>query len=183
LSGEPAACSECRRFAFRENLGSAATPQNHRGSSNPRYQRFSGPRPSWADRSSRISRAVAGHPPIGVVRRPFKEPPLTAESGGATRAALLAMRAHRGTGGSNPPPSSRQSVSRGISPCGIEKPAVAAGAQARPGGTAGRDPQGSSKSRQLRVVSLSGAIPVPQCRLAVRDRGCTGAPSEVGLAM
>ena len=138
--------------------------QTHRGSSNPRYQRFSGPRPSWADRSSRISRAVAGHPPIGVVRRPFKEPPLTAESGGATRAALLAMRAHRGTGGSNPPPSSRQSVSREISPCGIEKPAVAAGAQARPGGTAGRDPQGSSKSRQLRVVSLSGAIPVPQCR-------------------
>src|SRR6185295_20137566 len=42
--------------------------------------------------------AVAGPPPIGVVRRPFKEPPLTAESGGATRAALLAMRAHCGTG-------------------------------------------------------------------------------------
>ena len=54
---------------------------------------------------------------------------------------------------------------------------------ARPGGTAGRDAQGSSTSRQLPVVSLSGAIPVPQCRLAVRDRGCTGAPSEVGLAM
>jgi len=31
-------------------------------------------------------------------KRPFKKPPLTAESGGATRAALLAMRAHRGTG-------------------------------------------------------------------------------------
>ena len=28
------------------------------------------------------------------IRRPFKEPPLTAESGGATRAALLAMRAN-----------------------------------------------------------------------------------------
>jgi hypothetical protein len=41
---------------------------------------------------------------VGVVRRPFKEPPLTAESGGATRAALLAMRAHRGTGSSNPLP-------------------------------------------------------------------------------
>src|SRR6516225_6567336 len=39
-------------------------------------------------------------------KRPFKEPPLTAESGGATRAALLAMRAHRGTGSSNPLPSS-----------------------------------------------------------------------------
>src|SRR5215470_6835158 len=32
-----------------------------------------------------------------------------------------------GTDGSNPVPSSRQSVSRGISPCGIEKLAVAAG--------------------------------------------------------
>src|SRR6516164_1973495 len=48
---------------------------------------------------------------------------------------------------------------------------------------AGRDAQGSSTSRQLSVVSLSGAIPVPQCRLAVRDQGCTGAPSEVGLAV
>src|SRR6516164_7965041 len=42
---------------------------------------------------------------------------------------------------------------------------------------------GPSTSRQLPVVSLSGAIPVPQCLLAGRDRGCTGAPSEVGLAM
>jgi hypothetical protein len=33
-------------------------------------------------------------------------------SGGATRAALLATRAHRGTGSSNPLPSSKQSVSR-----------------------------------------------------------------------
>ena len=34
-----------------------------------RLPRFSEPRPSWADRSSRrVSRAVAGHPPIGVVR-------------------------------------------------------------------------------------------------------------------
>jgi len=47
------------------------------------------------------------------------------------------------------------------------------GARARPGSTAGRDAQGSSTSRQLPVVSLSGAIPVPECRLAVRDRGCT----------
>jgi len=43
-------------------------------------------------------------------KRPFKEPPLTAESGGATRAALLAMRAHRGTGSSNPLPSSGESA-------------------------------------------------------------------------
>jgi hypothetical protein len=44
------------------------------------------------------------------IRRPFKEPPLTAESGGATRAALLAMRAYRGTGSSNPLPSSGEST-------------------------------------------------------------------------
>ena len=42
-------------------------------------------------------------------KRPFKEP-LTPESGGATRAALLAMRAHRGTGSSNPLPSSGEST-------------------------------------------------------------------------
>ena len=40
----------------------------------------------------------------------LKELPLTAESGGATRAALLAMRAHRGTGSSNPLPSSGESA-------------------------------------------------------------------------
>jgi hypothetical protein len=44
----------------------------------------------------------------------FKEPPLTAESGGATRAALLAMRAHRGTGSSNPLPSTEESASRRV---------------------------------------------------------------------
>jgi len=49
-----------------------------------------------------------------------------AESSGATRAALLAMRAYRGTRSSNPLPSSRQSVSRGIFPSCIEKSAVAA---------------------------------------------------------
>src|SRR6516164_8821100 len=38
-------------------------------------------------------------------------------------------------------------------------------AQARPGGTAGRDAPGSSTSRQLPVMSLSDPIPVPQCRL------------------
>jgi hypothetical protein len=37
--------------------------------------------------------------------------------------------------------------------------------RARPGGTAGRDAQGSSTSRQLPATSLSGPIPVPQCRL------------------
>jgi hypothetical protein len=53
---------------------------------------------------------LPAHQPIGVVRRPFKEPPLTAKSGDATRAALLAMRAHRGTGSSNPLSSSGEST-------------------------------------------------------------------------
>jgi hypothetical protein len=53
---------------------------------------------------------LPAHQPIEVVRRPFKKPPLAAESGGATRAMLLAMSAHRGTGSSNPLPSSRESI-------------------------------------------------------------------------
>src|SRR5271169_1008388 len=52
----------------------------------------------------------------GCKAAPFKEPPLTAESGGATRAALLAIRAHRGTGGSNPLPSSGEDKRR-MFPC------------------------------------------------------------------
>ena len=51
---------------------------------------------------------------------PFKEPPLTAESGGATRAALLAMRAHRGTGSSNPLPSSGESGANSRLPPGVQ---------------------------------------------------------------
>ena len=53
--------------------------------------------------------------------------------------------------------------------------------RARPGGTAGRDAQGSSISRQLPVISLSGPFPVPRCRLGrLADRGRSGALSEVG---
>jgi len=52
------------------------------------------------------------------------------------------------TRSSNPAPSSRQSVSRGISLCGIEKPAVAAGCAGPARRQAGRDAQGSSTSRQ-----------------------------------
>jgi hypothetical protein len=37
-------------------------------------------------------------------------------------------------------------------------------ARSRPGGTAGRDTQGPSTSRQLPVTSLSSLIPVPRCR-------------------
>ena len=78
-----------------------------------------------ANRSSRrVSRAVAGPPTDRGcnIRRPFKEPPFTAESSGATRAALLAMRAHRGTGSSNPLPSSGEShANLTSSPCRIAR--------------------------------------------------------------
>src|SRR6516164_1698771 len=60
-------------------------------------------------------------------KRPFKEPPLTAESGGATRAALLAMRAHRGTGSSNPLPSSGESVSHTDQAAAGREPRVSCG--------------------------------------------------------
>jgi len=53
----------------------------------------------------------------------------------------------------------------------------------RPGGMVGRDAQGTSTSRQLLEISLSGSIPVPQCRLGALQPGCTGAPREIGLAM
>ena len=44
----------------------------------------------WADRSSRrVSRGVAGRPPIGVVRWPFKAQPLTAKSGGRDQARAV----------------------------------------------------------------------------------------------
>ena len=50
------------------------------------------------------------------------------------------------------------------------------GARVRPGSTASRDAQGSSTSRQLPVISLSGTNPVPQCRLGALEPGCTAAP-------
>ena len=87
------------------------------------------------------------------------------------------------TGSSNPSPSSRQSVSRRISPSSIARPAVAA-AWAGPARRHGRQRRaGSSTSRQLPATSLSGSIPVPQCRLGALQPGCTGAPREIGLAM
>jgi hypothetical protein len=70
-----------------------------------------------------------------------------------------------GTDGSNPLPSSRQSVSRGIPPSGIKKAAAAAACAGPARRHGGRDAQGSSASRQLPAISLSGPFPVPQCRL------------------
>jgi hypothetical protein len=97
-----------------------------------------------------------------------KAEPLT--SSGPKRQCLPEVVAHSlslrgGTVSSNPSSSSRQSVSRGISPSGSEKAAVAAAWAGRPGGTARRDAQGASTSRQAPAISLSGPIPVPQCRL------------------
>jgi len=62
-------------------------------------------------------------------------------------AALSAVRAHRGTDGSNPFPSSRQSVSLRISPSFLEKPGFSASVATRPGGTVGRDAQAPATSR------------------------------------
>src|SRR6516165_12093345 len=74
-----------------------------------RLPRFLGPRSSWADRSSRrVSRAVAGPPTDWGCKAAIQGAAAHHESGGATRAAPLAMRAHRGTGSSNPLPSSRE---------------------------------------------------------------------------
>ena len=77
----------------------------------PDYQSFRGRvRVGPIDPRGGSAEQLPAHQPIGVVRRPFKEPPLTTESGGATRAAPLAMRAHRGTGSSHPLPSSEESA-------------------------------------------------------------------------
>ena len=76
-----------------------------------RLPRFSGPRSSWADRSSRrVSRAVAGPPTDWGCKAAIQGAAAHHESGGATRAAPLAMRAHRGTGSSHPLPSSEESA-------------------------------------------------------------------------
>ena len=77
-----------------------------------------------------------------------------------------------GTGSSNPSPSSGQSVSRGISPSCIENPAVAAACGALAKRHSRQRRTGLVNATQLRLISLSGLIPVPQCRL-----------DEVGLAM
>ena len=50
-----------------------------------------------------------------------------------------------------------------------------AGVRRWAGGAVGRDAQGSSTSRQLPIISLSGPFPVPQCRLS-------GSPTVVAPA-
>ena len=71
-----------------------------------------------------------------------------------------------------PGPTVRIHLSPADSPClaqtgplQVETRGFPAGLCRWAGGAVGRDAQGSSTSRQLPVRSLSGAIPVPQCRL------------------
>src|SRR5438105_15614273 len=88
----------------------AAEPFRNRCFVAARLPRFSGPRSSWADRSSRrVSRAVAGPPTDRGCKAVIQGAATPGESGGATRATLLPMRAHRETGSSNPLPSSSES--------------------------------------------------------------------------
>jgi hypothetical protein len=83
-----------------------------------------------------------------VVGRRTEEPSLTIQIRRRhTTAALSAVQAHRGTEGSNLFPSSRQSVSRGIYPSCIEKPAVAAACV----GSARR----YSRQRRARLVKIT----------------------------
>jgi glutathione S-transferase len=89
----------------------------------------------------------------------------------------------RGTKSSSPSPSSRQSVSRGISPSCIEKTAVAAACT----GSAGRHGR-QRRVGPVNITPTAGNISVgPYSSTAAparrSRRGCTGVPSEVGLAV
>ena len=124
----------------------------------------------------RISRWVEPHRGGGPSRNPAA--PRNAVSpweAGAPRAPLHAGR-QRQIRGSVPshgarvlevrihlPPADSPSLAGFLLPVS-ESRQLPRGARVRPGGTAGRDAQGSSTSRQLPVMSLSGSIPVPQRR-------------------
>src|SRR6516162_613586 len=62
------------------------------------------------------------------------------------------------------PPAGSPSLAGFLLPVSKSRP-LPRRARARPGGTADRDAHGSSQSRPLPVISLSGPTPVPQCRL------------------
>src|ERR1700738_2730473 len=69
----------------------------------------------------------------------------------------------RGTGSSNPSPSSRQSVSLPPPLLKVENPAFRAGLGSWLADRVSRDSLGVSISRQPAAISLSGDIPVPRC--------------------
>ena len=69
-----------------------------------------------------------------------------------------------GTDGSNPSPSSRQSVSHGSWPAEVENPGVSRGCAAMAGGAVARDGHSPATWRRTAIMSLLGQIPVPQRR-------------------
>src|ERR1700720_4495649 len=81
--------------------------------------------------------------------------------GGSLYSPLEAI--SRGTEGSNPSPSSRQSVSLPQPLLKVENPAFRAGLGSWLADRVSRDSLGVSISRQPAAISLSGHIPVPRC--------------------
>jgi hypothetical protein len=102
-------------------------------------------------------------------KRPFKEPPLTAESGGATRAALLAMRAHRGTGSSNPLPSSDESATNGVLALRLRRDADRRGGKRDPG-------VGHARRQFAPARGAGGRIRVSATGQCARHSSRSGAP-------
>ena len=124
-------------------------------------------------RGSPLSRVQCQRPSVpGKISYRFETDFCRLRDGSGSRTGFISFA--RGTDSSNPFPSSGESVSLQILPSFLEKPGFCAGMATRPGSTVGRDAQGSSTSRQLPVMSLSGAILVPQCRLGGYQPGCTG---------
>jgi hypothetical protein len=85
----------------------------------------------------------------------------------------------RGTEGSNPSSSSRESVSRGTLSSRSKTAAFRAGVRGCVSGAVDRDRQGAPTSRQPGAISLWGYIPVPQFRRCGRDKSL-GESREAG---
>ena len=116
-----------------------------------------------------------------VGKRRSEEPPLTVRIRRRhTTETLSAVLAHRGTDGSNPLSSSRQSVSLRISPSFLEKPGFSASVGRMPDGAVGRDAQVQQHRAEEPVVSLSGDIPVPHCRRCGSRRWGYGRQARLG---
>src|SRR5262249_48516978 len=71
-------------------------------------------------------------------------------------------------------------VSRGNSPSYVEKPRFSAGVRRSVGGAVGGDAQRGAISHQGTAISLSGLIPVPQCRRPVLTTVTKPAQSKTG---
>src|ERR1700686_1932763 len=75
-----------------------------------------------------------------------------------------------GTEGSNPSPSSGESVSRGTLSSGVKNPGFPRGFRGCVLGAVGRELQGPPTSRRPAAISLSGHIPVPHFWRCGRDK-------------